>query len=375
MTAQMISTIELLAHQIATIHNDLSRAWTALTQELTQEALANVQQQGHLLGIDSSAQNRSDSGFSPQETPVMSGGRTTAPVPSAKSPMNLMSPNGGSGQPAVWKPVANGDYLWSDPANWSTDEVPENGIPATFDGSYNSKCIVDVSTTEGSITLQNGFTAPFELEAALNIPDYVDNNIGADDFNVQFLADVPMNLDAEVQAPDQVVDTPGNFDWGPGGVINVENGVTYNLGVRANLAQSSAVPIVVGAYGRLNFGDSKNSGQYSTFQLTNAAANISVNQDGGIRFYQTGAGLISRANAGPVISNNGFVWLIGVAGAGLTDIAVPLQNHSSFNVNGGTFEFGVADANGNDLSMDAGSINLSGGATVKCGDQYTQTGG
>jgi len=43
-------------------------------------------------------------------------------------------------------------------------------------------------------------------------------------------------------------------------------------------------------------------------------------------------------------------------------------------VYGGTWEFTLGDANGNDLSMDAGSIFLEQGASITVG-QYTQTAG
>jgi hypothetical protein len=67
--------------------------------------------------------------------------------------------------------------------------------------------------------------------------------------------------------------------------------------------------------------------------------------------------------------------LVGIAGGAQTGINVPLQNSSLMNVQGGTWQFGLNDANNNSLSMNDGSINLSGGADVEMLQNYTQTGG
>jgi hypothetical protein len=98
--------------------------------------------------------------------------------------------------------VSGGNYLWSDPNNWSAGIVPENGDPATFDGSYNSQCIVDVNTTQGLITLQNGYTATITIQdgITMNISGFEDDNVPLDNFVVAFAAaNADLNLRSRVR--------------------------------------------------------------------------------------------------------------------------------------------------------------------------------
>jgi hypothetical protein len=386
-TSYLASTMDQLGHLIATVEQNVIGDYQALGQEVSNV----LYQLDHLLGITPNDPNQplnttmqqagSGSGSGSGAMSTDHEGSDIQPISSntQNQPLIRKTQLAGSGsgtdsygQSFVWEPVSGGDYLWSDPNNWSNHVVPQNGAPAYFTGTYNSKCIVDTNTTQGTIFLENGFTAPIEIEGELNIPGYEDDDIPADDFNVVFLTpDAPMNVNGNTNR----VITPGRWNVGAGGQFNVTNNTVINFGIGANLTQSSGSPINV-TQGTLNFGDATNSGQYSTFKLTNAAANINIGANGFMNLYQTGDTLIdSSANPGAVISNKGNVTLKGVAGAGQTDIAVPLQNHKTFNVYGGDWWFTETDTNNDDLSMDAGTINLSGNATIVLDNQFTQTGG
>ena len=373
--SRMVSTLDQFAHQIATIENEVSSARMTLAQELTQAVVANVQRRwDHLLGIDPSTQNQSDSGFSQQATPAVSSSHTASPaiVPSANAPRNSVRPFGGSGQPDAWNPVPNGDYLWSDPLNWSTGVVPENGLPATFDGNVNnSKCIVDVNTTQGLTTLQNGYTATITIQngITMNISGFQDNNVGLDNFVVAFAGPNAV----QNYGPGQ--DVMGDFSWEAGGKTTV-NGGNVTIGNGAGLNQSTASPVIINS-GVVSIGPTTASGA-STFDLTNGSADINVNPNGQLDFYlpNTTDILVSNTGTAAQISNNGTTYLINNSFTATAIISAPFENHAQLIADsGGIWRFNRADANGNDLSMDAGQISMLGGVNLTCLDQYTQTGG
>ncbi len=175
------------------------------------------------------------------------------------------------------------------------------------------------------------------------------------------------------------VNEKGAVDFGTGGKVDIINGGTLNLGVAlAAKVQESGSPINV-TNGTINFGDGNKSGanNYTTFMLTNAAANVNIGGSGTMNLNQTGGTLIDNTQGpGSLISNSGVVNLNGVTGGTGTFIAAPLQNHGTLNILGGDWTFSQKDAKGNDLSMDAGSINLSfNPPSIYCLHQYTQTGG
>lgn len=270
--------------------------------------------------------------------------------------------------------MPNGNYLWSDPLNWSLDVVPENGEPATFDGNFNSQCIVDMNTTQGLITLQNGYTAPITIKdgITMEISGFEDANIGLDNFVVAFAgADAVQDYrDGEA--------VMGNFSWEAGGKITV-NGGDVTIGNGANLKQSTASPLIINS-GVVSIGPNT-AADSSTFFLSNGSALINVNPNGQLDFYLPATNLhqvLIQANVeGPEISNNGTTYLVGSSNSGfLGYIKVPFENHAQLNADtGGQWVFSNRDLLGNNLSMDAGQILLMGQASIQCQDQYTQTGG
>jgi len=423
-----------MAPMIAAVQQEVSNAIQIVEQDIAQVEAMFVQEVDHLLGIPTTPNPASGSGAGSGSG---SGATTTHSAPSQQlnsatqqagngsgsgaagtakdnnpttvvskiQPMTMGSGSCGSGSICVytWDPHKYGsgtghgsgsqslNYNWSNFHNWLINGAPQKGVTGTipddpmdeavFDGSTsNSQCIVNTSTAEGSVVLKNGFTAPFEIQgtgAALNIPTYSDALNPGGTFDVQFLtADDPCRFtDPGLIGPNYIT-FHDNVDIGQGGVVKVQAYDWLVFGIGENLQQSSSSAIYVTTNGGLVFGDGKNSGKYSTFELSNATANIT--NGGTIQFYQTGDTLISAsANPGPVITNNSLMKLTGVAGAGAssTGIIVPVHNHGEIDVTGGNFDFGLDDANNNSLTMDTGSINLSGGAVITTLQNYTQTGG
>jgi hypothetical protein len=245
---------------------------------------------------------------------------------------------------------------------YNAQQELDAGVNLELTGANGSTMYVDASST-----------AEFELEGNNNLQ--TDTGEAEIDGNmyVNFLAagSVRTIKDNETYKKD--------VDFGAGGQVNIINGGALNLGVGANLNQESGSPINV-TNGTLNLGDGNNSGQanYSSFMLTAAAADINIQTSGIMNIYQTGGTAINNVigGQGSVISNNGVVNLDGVKGAGGTIIAAPLQNYRTLNVIGGSWTFDQKDANGNDLSMETGSINLSfNTSSITCFHGYTQTGG
>jgi hypothetical protein len=262
--------------------------------------------------------------------------------------------------------------------------LPTSGDNVYFDGSSginghgqhyngNAACTVSVNLA-GHIFLQNGFTATITIPDGNELDSYgfVVYDIGVDNFVLAFGGPGAVNNFASGNS------TPGNLSWGAGGKNTVAAGAALFIGTKSGLSQSTASPLIIS--GSVGIGPSSNTSGTSTFKLTNSSADITVNANGELDFYMPMNSDTLVDNTGTVasINNNGLVSLITSPG-GTTKTAifdVPLENHATLNANqGGTWAFNKADANNNDLSMDAGKIIFKNSTALKCFDGYTQTGG
>jgi hypothetical protein len=281
-------------------------------------------------------------------------------------------------------------------ANWDMGTMGSHTHPITlpttndtivFDGSSgynghgqyyngNADCNVDVNLS-GPVVLQNGYTSTITISdgIALNIYGYTDNNIPADFFNVAFAG--PNALE-NFAAGESVL---GNFSWQAGGKVTV-NGASVLIGNHGGLSQSTASPLIINS-GDVGIGPYDANSGTSTFKLTNGSADINVNPNGELDFYMPNNGdatsvLVDNTGTSAWISNNGLVMLYSAPGglnsSGLID--APFENHANLTANqGGVWSFREADANNNDLSMDAGTITLGGWTKLSCDHGYTQAGG
>ncbi len=311
-----------------------------------------------------------------------------------------------------WNPCPDSSDLASDPTNWydvtqgfqlqNGAPGPGSSTPVQFDDyasdapHSDAPITWDQSFTVASISVQGGYNAVQTMDGEILEMD----GINGVTLTVDPTSTADFDLEGDLQTDTGTAEIDGkmyvNFlaagkvdninggtrnvrddiDYGENGKVNIYNGGTLNLGVPGGKNQQSGSPINV-TNGTLNFGDKTNSKNYSTFQLTTASADINIGPNGTMNVYQTGGTPINNVlgGQGAVINNNGTVNLQGVTGAGGTNISVPLQNHATLNAYAGDWTFDQKDVSGNDLSMDAGNINLANGAKIYCFHGYTQTAG
>jgi hypothetical protein len=268
-------------------------------------------------------------------------------------------------------------------------DTPNSDAPITWNQSYtvasisiqggynavqtvNYGAVLEMNGANGTtLTVDASSTGDFDLEGNNNLQ--TDAGVAEIDgtMYVNFLAAGTVRT-----INGGTVNENGDVDFGENGKVNIINSGTLNLNAPAGKDQSSGSPINVTS-GTLNFGDNKNSKNYATFHLTTASADIKISGGGTMNVYQTGGTPIDNVlgGAGAVITNSGTVNLQGVAGAGGTTIAAPLQNDGTLKVLGGDWTFSQKDATGNDLSMAQGSITLTNSAKIYCSHGFTQSGG
>jgi hypothetical protein len=130
--------------------------------------------------------------------------------------------------------------------------------------------------------------------------------------------------------------------------------------------------------GTVTIGPTNATSATSTFKLTNSAANITVNTIGALNLNMPSdsGSLVDNTGTSASINNNGTVSLVNSPGNTQAYVYAPLENHATLYANqGGTWNFGTADGNKNDISMDAGKIVLAKSTALQFEHGYTQTGG
>ena len=293
----------------------------------------------------------------------------------------------GGGNPATWNPPPNHTNLnWSNPSNWSTGVVPNgtNGNQAIFDGTVNNDaCTVDMNTNN-PVELQNGYDGQFTVNGntTFGVNGYTDASLGGGLGLNNFL--VNFNSGSVLQFTG-TGNNLGDFVFGAGGKVTVGSATTFGqlgVGGYGSLTQQTSSPIeVLGTSNscELDIGPVTANTGTSTLQLETNAADVNVDAGGQARLFagHNAATLVDNNNTAAWISDKGTVVLDTSRGSAAATVNAPLEvlGGTVKAVYGGNWSFNRADADGNDLFMSGGLIDMGGGVSLNLLTVYSQTGG